>query len=40
MTTFSPKIHLNPNLEGLGISATVAINDKSNQLRAEGKNIF
>ncbi len=40
MTTFSPEIHLNPNLEGLGISATVAINDRSNQLRAEGKKIF
>lgn len=40
MTTSSPKIHLNPNLEGLGVSATVAINDRSNQLRAEGKKIF
>lgn len=35
-----PKVHLNPNVEGLGISATVAINDKSNKLRAEGKEIF
>ena len=35
-----PKVHLNPNVEGLGISATVAINDRSNKLRAEGREIF
>lgn len=40
MTNYTPKVHLNPNLEGLGISATVAINDRSNQLRAEGKEIY
>ena len=35
-----PKVHLNPNVEGLGISATVAINDRSNKLKAEGRDIF
>ncbi|MFQ5484282.1 MAG: pyridoxal phosphate-dependent aminotransferase [Desulfobacterales bacterium] len=35
-----PKVHLNPNIKELGISATVAINDKSNKLRAEGRDIF
>ncbi len=40
MTNYTPKVHLNPNLEGLGISATVAINDRSNQLRAEGREIY
>jgi len=34
------KVHLNPNVEGLGISATVAINDRSNQLLAQGREIF
>ena len=35
-----PKVHLNPNIKELGISATVAINDRSNHLRAEGRDIF
>ena len=40
MTRNSPKVHLNPNLEGLGISATVAINDRSNRLLAEGEDVI
>ena len=34
------KISLNQNVCGLKPSATVAINDRSNQLRAEGKQVF
>ncbi len=40
MNTSTPRMHVNPNVKGLGVSATVAINDKSNQLRAEGRDIF
>lgn len=36
----SPVDELNPNVRGLKPSATVAINERSNQLRAEGKEIF
>lgn len=32
--------HLNENVKGLTPSATVAINDRSNRLRREGKDIF
>jgi aspartate aminotransferase len=35
-----PKRNLNPNVEGLRESATVSINQLSNQLRAEGREIF
>ena len=40
MKKHSPKVHLNPNIKELGISATVAINEKSNKLRAKGRDIF
>ncbi len=40
MKQHSPKYHLNPNLKGLGVSATVAINDRSNFLLAQGREIF
>ncbi len=40
MKQHSPIYHLNPNLQGLGISATVAINDRSNLLREQGREIF
>ncbi len=33
-------VHLNPNVSGLNPSATVAINDLSNELRQKGKEIF
>jgi len=36
----SPAQHLNPNVLGLGVSATVAINDLSNELRRQGREIF
>ena len=32
--------HLNENVRGLTPSATVAINDRSNELRRSGRNIF
>ncbi len=34
------KVHLNPNVSGLKPSATVAINDLSNELRQQGKEVF
>lgn len=34
------KVHLNPNVSGLKPSATVAINDFSNELRRQGKEVF
>jgi len=34
-----PDKHLNLNVRGLGTSATVAINDRSNALRAEGRQV-
>ncbi|MDT8323197.1 MAG: aminotransferase class I/II-fold pyridoxal phosphate-dependent enzyme [Bacteroidota bacterium] len=40
MSRNMPTVHLNPNLEGLGISATVAINDRSNRMLAEGKDVI
>lgn len=36
----NPKFHLNPNVKGLKPSATVAINDLSNELKRKGKEIF
>lgn len=36
----SPSLHLNPNVQGLKPSATVAINDLSNALKKEGQEIF
>jgi aspartate aminotransferase len=36
----SPHVHLNLNVRGMGISATLAINDLSNQLRKEGRQIY
>ncbi len=36
----SPADELNPNVQGLKPSATVAINERSNRLRAEGREIF
>ena len=35
-----PGKHLNLNVRGLGNSATVAINDLSNQLRGEGREVY
>lgn len=34
------KVHLNPNVSGLKPSATVAINDLSNELRQRGKEVY
>lgn len=36
----APDVNLNLNVRGMGQSATVAINDRSNQLRAEGREVF
>lgn len=36
----APNVHLNLNVRGLTQSATLAINDRSNQLRAEGRQVF
>jgi len=33
-------VHLNPNVSGLKPSATVAINDLSNELRKQGKEVY
>ncbi|MHC5010378.1 MAG: pyridoxal phosphate-dependent aminotransferase [Planctomycetota bacterium] len=35
-----PTIHLNLNVRGMGWSATVAINERSNELRAQGKRVY
>jgi aspartate aminotransferase len=35
-----PDIHLNLNVRGLAQSATLAINERSDQLKQEGKNVF
>ncbi|MFQ5511416.1 MAG: pyridoxal phosphate-dependent aminotransferase [Candidatus Krumholzibacteriia bacterium] len=34
------EVHLNLNVRGLGVSATVAINDRSNALRRQGRDVF
>jgi aspartate aminotransferase len=36
----SPDVHLNLNVRGLSVSATLAINEKSDQLKKEGKQVF
>ncbi len=36
----SPDVHLNLNVRGMGQSATVAINERCNQLRKEGREVF
>ena len=33
-------IHINPNVKELKLSATVAINDLSNELKRSGRDIF
>lgn len=35
-----PEIHLNLNVRGLSQSATLAINERSNRLRAEGRHVY
>ena len=40
MSTTGPGLHLNLNVRGMGPSATVAINDRSNALRREGREII
>lgn len=34
------EMHLNLNVRGLGQSATLEINERSNQLRREGREVF
>jgi aspartate aminotransferase len=36
----TPDVHLNLNVRGMPHSATVAINERSNALRAEGRDVF
>ena len=36
----TPRIHLNLNVRGMPNSATVAINERSNALKAEGREVF
>lgn len=36
----SPKVHLNLNVRGLKPSATLAVNEQSNRLIAEGRKVF
>ena len=36
---FTPDVHLNLNIRGMGLSATLAINERSNALAAEGKKV-
>ena len=36
----SPEVQLNLNVRGLSTSATVAINERSDQLRDQGRQIF
>jgi len=38
--THIPEVHLNLNVRGLGMSATLAINERSAQLRREGRRVF
>lgn len=38
--TSGPEIHLNLNVRGMGQSATLAINERSAQLRYEGRRVF
>ena len=39
LTTYSPSVHLNLNVRGLGLSATLEINERSAALQAEGRTI-
>lgn len=39
LTTYSPSVQLNLNVRGLGLSATLAINERSAALKAEGRTI-
>lgn len=38
-TRFSPQVHLNLNVRGLARSATIAINERCAELRAEGREV-
>ena len=38
--TATPQVHLNLNVRGLPISATLAINELSNRLRREGRKVY
>lgn len=40
MAKRSPDVHLNLNIRGMRPSATVAINELSNELKAEGREVF
>lgn len=40
MINNEPQVHLNLNVRGLGPSATLAINERSNQLLKEGREVF
>ena len=35
-----PDVHLNLNVRGLGVSATLAINERSNALRQQGRQVY
>ena len=37
---FHPSVNLNLNVRGLGVSATLAINELSNELLAQGRPVF
>ncbi|MCA8913011.1 MAG: aminotransferase class I/II-fold pyridoxal phosphate-dependent enzyme [Planctomycetes bacterium] len=39
-STRAPDVHINLNIRGMKPSATVSINEHSNQLKAEGRNIY
>ncbi len=38
-TPHTPDVHLNLNIRGMGLSATLAINERSNALAAEGRQV-
>ncbi len=40
VATFDPEHCLNPALRGMGPSATVAINERSNRMRGEGRTVY
>lgn len=37
--SYSPDVHLNLNIRGMGLSATLAINERSQELAAQGKKV-
>ena len=37
---FQPDVHLNLNVRGMGVSATLAINERSNALRQQGRQVY